>query len=63
MRRGNRRRKGENWWYSTFMKTFFLIIDGLGDDPIPTLNALTPLEAADAPLLQALACHARKGFL
>lgn len=44
------------------MKTFMLIVDGLGDDPIPALGGLTPLEAADDPHIENLARRAERGF-
>jgi len=36
-------------------KIVFIVFDGLGDRPIPELNNLTPLEAANTPNLDALA--------
>ena len=44
------------------MKTFMLIVDGLGDDPIPALRGLTPLEAAHDPHIEDLAREAERGF-
>ena len=37
------------------MKIIFIIIDGLGDEPIPALKNRTPLEAARTPNLDSLA--------
>ena len=39
-------------------RLLYVCLDGLGDDPIPELDGLTPLEAADTPNLDLLA---RKG--
>jgi 2,3-bisphosphoglycerate-independent phosphoglycerate mutase len=36
-------------------KCVFLVLDGLGDSPIPALNGQTPLEAANTPVLDRLA--------
>ena len=33
----------------------FVLIDGLGDIHIPALASLTPLEAADTPVMDAIA--------
>ena len=38
-----------------------MCLDGLGDDPIPELGDLTPLEAADTPFLDELARRGRTG--
>jgi len=37
------------------MKTIFIVLDGLGDDPIPEFGGKTPLEAADKPNLDFMA--------
>ena len=39
----------------------YVCLDGLADDPIPELGGRTPLEAADAPVLDALARRGRTG--
>src|SRR5712691_7782461 len=39
----------------------YVCLDGLGDDPIPELDGRTPLEAADAPILDELARRGRTG--
>jgi 2,3-bisphosphoglycerate-independent phosphoglycerate mutase len=39
----------------------YVCLDGLGDDPIPELDGLTPLEAAHTPNLDALARRGRTG--
>jgi 2,3-bisphosphoglycerate-independent phosphoglycerate mutase len=44
-------------------KCVLLIIDGLGDLPIPSLGGLTPLEAAETPVLNYLATHGRCGLV
>jgi 2,3-bisphosphoglycerate-independent phosphoglycerate mutase len=43
------------------MKTVMIIIDGLGDEPIPDLNGRTPLEAAFIPNIQYIANGGRTG--
>ncbi len=45
------------------MKTVLVILDGLGDDPIPELGHRTPLEAAFAPNLHYIASRGRIGCL
>lgn len=44
-------------------KAVFLIIDGLGDLPIPGLDGKTPLEAADTPVLDQLAGLGKYGLV
>ena len=44
-------------------KCVFLIIDGLGDLPVPELNGRTPLEAACTPVLDRLAGAGRYGLV
>lgn len=39
----------------------YVCLDGLGDDPNPTLDGMTPLEAAHTPHLDALAAAGRTG--
>ena len=39
----------------------YVCLDGLGDDPNPELDGLTPLEAAHTPALDALAARGRNG--
>lgn len=39
----------------------YVCLDGLGDDPNPELDGLTPLEAARTPALDALAARGRSG--
>lgn len=45
------------------MKTLFIVIDGLGDDPVPALGNKTPLEAASTPNLDWLAQNGMCGKL
>jgi len=45
------------------MKSFMLIIDGVGDDSLPELGGLTPLEAAVTPCLNYLAPKAKNGTI
>lgn len=45
------------------MKIIFIIIDGLGDRPIPALGNKTPLEAAKTPNLDWLAKNGRCGLI
>ncbi|MDQ3879181.1 MAG: alkaline phosphatase family protein [Actinomycetota bacterium] len=41
----------------------YVILDGLGDEPIPQLGDKTPLEAARTPRLDALAARGRNGYV
>lgn len=41
----------------------YVILDGLGDDPIPELGGRTPLEAANTPNLDRLAREGRTGYV
>jgi len=45
------------------MKLLFVIIDGLGDRPIPELNGLTPLEAANTPNMDTFAKLGMNGLI
>jgi len=42
-------------------KILYVILDGLGDRPSPTLGDMTPLEAAATPNLDRLADEGRQG--
>jgi 2,3-bisphosphoglycerate-independent phosphoglycerate mutase len=42
-------------------KVVYVVLDGLGDDPLPQLGDKTPLEAAYTPNLDALAARGRNG--
>ncbi|MFN2525893.1 MAG: alkaline phosphatase family protein [Actinomycetota bacterium] len=42
---------------------FYVILDGLGDDPLPALQGRTPLEAARTPVLDSLARAGRNGYV
>jgi 2,3-bisphosphoglycerate-independent phosphoglycerate mutase len=44
-------------------KIVYVILDGLGDDPIPQFGGKTPLEAASTPNLDRLAGGGRNGFV
>ncbi|HVL64514.1 MAG TPA: alkaline phosphatase family protein [Actinomycetota bacterium] len=44
-------------------KILYVILDGLGDDPNPTLDGRTPLEAARTPHLDRLAERGRNGYV
>ena len=44
-------------------RSLFLILDGLGDEPIPSLGGLTPLQAAHTPTLRALAATGAQGLV
>jgi len=41
----------------------YVILDGLGDRPVPALGGRTPLEAAEVPVLTALARRGRTGLV
>ncbi|HYP24052.1 MAG TPA: alkaline phosphatase family protein [Actinomycetota bacterium] len=41
----------------------YVILDGLGDDPLPQLGGRTPLEAARTPLMDRLASEGRNGYV
>ena len=45
----------------TFKKIFYVILDGLGDDPLDALDGRTPLETARTPNLDRLARDGRNG--
>lgn len=45
------------------MRKIFVIIDGLGDLPVPALNGRTPLEAAHIPHLNWFAAHGKNGYV
>jgi 2,3-bisphosphoglycerate-independent phosphoglycerate mutase len=44
-------------------KIFYVILDGLGDDPLDALGGRTPLEAARTPRLDSLATRGRNGIV
>lgn len=44
------------------MRSLMLVIDGLGDDPIPAWNGQTPFDRARHPYLDALASRGSKGY-
>jgi 2,3-bisphosphoglycerate-independent phosphoglycerate mutase len=44
-------------------KFFYVILDGLGDDPLDALNGKTPLEVARTPHLDRLAAKGRNGYV
>src|SRR5438552_13772746 len=41
----------------------YVCLDGLGDDPVPSLGGLTPLEAARTPVLDGLARRGSEGLV
>jgi 2,3-bisphosphoglycerate-independent phosphoglycerate mutase len=47
----------------TLKKIFYVILDGLGDDPLDALGGNTPLEAARTPNLDSLARRGRNGYV
>ena len=47
----------------SFKKIVYVILDGLGDDPLPALGGRTPLEAARTPNLDRLARDGRNGYV
>ncbi len=44
-------------------KIVYVILDGLGDDPLDALGGRTPLEAAHTPHLDSLAARGRNGYV
>jgi 2,3-bisphosphoglycerate-independent phosphoglycerate mutase len=44
-------------------KILYVVLDGLGDRPVPALGGRTPLEAADTPHLDALAARGQTGLM
>jgi 2,3-bisphosphoglycerate-independent phosphoglycerate mutase len=46
-----------------FKKIVYVILDGLGDDPLAPLDGRTPLEAASTPNLDRLARDGRNGYV
>ena len=46
-----------------FRKILYVILDGLGDDPLEPLGGRTPLEAANTPNLDRLARDGRNGYV
>lgn len=44
-------------------RIMYVILDGLGDDPLPALGGRTPLEAARTPHLDGLAARGRNGYV
>ena len=47
----------------SFKKLVYVILDGLGDDPLEPLGGRTPLEAASTPNLDRLAREGRNGYV
>jgi 2,3-bisphosphoglycerate-independent phosphoglycerate mutase len=47
----------------TLKRILYVILDGLGDDPLDALDGKTPLEAARAPHLDRLAADGRNGIV
>ena len=45
------------------MKLIYIIIDGMGDRPIPELDGKTPLEAAETPYMDSLAKNGKTGLM
>jgi len=43
-------------------KILFIVLDGLGDEPIPEFGGQTPLEAAQTPFMDDLACQGMLGL-
>ena len=44
-------------------RLLYVCLDGLGDDPIPAFDGLTPLEAAETPALDSLARQGQTGLV
>jgi 2,3-bisphosphoglycerate-independent phosphoglycerate mutase len=47
----------------SFKRIVYVILDGLGDDPLDALGGKTPLEAARTPNLDSLATRGRNGYV
>ena len=47
---------------SESMKTIILIGDGMADSPLPDLNGLTPLMAANTPAMDQISSEGRNGL-
>ncbi len=45
------------------MKLIYIVIDGMGDRPIPELDNQTPLEAAETPYMDSLAKNGKTGLM
>ena len=45
------------------MKVGYVLLDGCGDRPVPSLNFTTPLEAANTPNLDRIASRAKLGYV
>ncbi len=45
------------------MKYVIILGDGMADEPIPSLNGKTPLQAADTPTFDYMASRSRMGML
>ena len=45
------------------MKYVIILGDGMADEPIPSLNGKTPLQAADTPTFDYMAPRSRMGML
>jgi len=45
------------------LKLIYIIIDGMGDRPIPELDGKTPLEAAETPYMDSLAKNGKTGLM
>ena len=45
------------------MKLIYIIIDGMGDRPLPELDNKTPLEAAETPYMDSLAKNGKTGLM
>ena len=45
------------------MKVGYVLLDGCGDRPVPSLNFTSPLEAANTPNLDRIASRAKLGYV
>ena len=45
------------------MKLIYIVIDGMGDRPVPELDNQTPLEAAETPYMDSLAKNGKTGLM
>ena len=45
------------------LKLLLLVVDGMGDRPVPALGGMTPLEYAETPIMDSLARRGTTGLM